>query len=148
MSYSKNDLYGSILKLVEKDCDHESLEFSFDYFLTGGDDIGLACPDNLSFDNKGNLWVATDVCGVDLGKDRYAFQGNNSLYVIPLSGANAGQAKRFASAPSGAEITGPSFSSDFKTLFFSVQHPGEFLPSTWPDGSFVPKSSVVAVNLS
>ena len=29
------------------------------------------------------------------------------------------------SAPVDAEFTGPCFSSDYKTLFLSVQHPGE-----------------------
>jgi uncharacterized protein len=147
MNKSKDDLYGSILKIEEKDSNYEALEFKYEHFLIGGEESGLACPDNLCFDNKGNLWVATDVYGIDFYKNGFAFQANNALYVIPLYGDDAGIPKRFASAPKGAEITGPSFSSDYKTLFLSIQHPGEYVDSKWPNNSAVPKSSVVAINL-
>jgi secreted PhoX family phosphatase len=142
----KDDTHGSILKFVEQDQDHEALEFSYEYFLEGGQELSITCPDNLAFDEKGNLWVATDIYGPDLHHGDYKYHGNNSLYFIPMSGPNAGQPKRFASAPLGAEITGPCFSSDFKTLFLSIQHPGEVLNSHWPDGG-MPRSSVLAINL-
>ena len=57
-----------------------------------------------------------------------------------------------ASAPRDAELTGPWFSPDGKTLFLSVQHPGEQTAdisaptSRWPfDKDGVPKPSVVAI---
>ena len=34
--------------------------------------------------------------------------------------------------PSDAEATGPAFSADMRTLFLSVQHPGEDRDSVWP----------------
>ena len=49
-----------------------------------------------------------------------------------------------------AELTGPSFTPDGKTLFLAIQHPGEESESpddpanTWPDGD-VPKPSVVTI---
>jgi secreted PhoX family phosphatase len=77
---------------------------------------------------------------------------NNSLYVIPRYGEDAGKVIRVASAPRDAEFTGPWFSPDGKTLFLSVQHPGEQTidlakpTSTWPfDEDNIPKSAVVAI---
>lgn len=144
---AKKDFHGSILKLKEKDNDYESLEYSYEYFIEGGEEASLSCPDNLCFDNKGNLWVATDIFGPDLYNGLYEYHGNNALYVIPLTGNEAGIPKRFASCPVGAEITGPCFSPDYKTLFLAIQHPGEVGESKWPNG-FEPRSSVVAINLN
>ena len=77
---------------------------------------------------------------------------NNSLFVIPRYGEDAGKVIRVASAPRDAELTGPWFAADGKTLFLSVQHPGEQTQSleaptsTWPfDADGIPKSAVVAI---
>ena len=79
--------------------------------------------------------------------------GNNGLYFIPMSGPHYGKPLQVASAPNEAEITGMSFSKDFKTLFCSIQHPGEKsksleqLTSTWPHGkNQIPRPSVVQIN--
>ncbi len=143
-NFTKGDFHGSILKITQES--HTSLDFKYQNFLMGGADIGLSAPDNLCFDNKGNLWVTTDIKGAMLNKTPYSYHGNNSLFMVPSQGELKGQALRFASAPSGAELTGPSFDRDFETLFLSVQHPGEFPnKSTWPFGE--PKSGVVSVQL-
>lgn len=140
--------YGSILRIIEDANDHESLTFRFNHFLMGSKRSKVLCPDNFAFDNRGNLWLTTDIPSLALNKDIYKFHGNNSLFVVPLKGKDAGIAKRFAAAPRGAEFTGPWFSPDFKTLFLSVQHPGEFgINSTWPHIDSTPRSSVVAINL-
>lgn len=143
----RGDLHGSIMKIQEQDLEDE--EFEYSTFLFGGRDIGLSCPDNLVFDDMDNLWVTTDIKGKYLNTPIYSHLGHNSLFVIPTKGANAGKAMRFASAPQGAELTGPSFSDDFKTLFLSVQHPGEDLSSSWPPDSRYkyPRPSVVAIKL-
>lgn len=52
--------------------------------------------------------------------------GNNWLFYIPTSGANAGEVVPFAYGPPRCEFTGPTFVSD--TLIISVQHPGEDCP--------------------
>ncbi|MEM9025077.1 MAG: alkaline phosphatase PhoX, partial [Bacteroidota bacterium] len=77
---------------------------------------------------------------------------NNSLFVIPRHGEDAGKVVRVASAPRDAELTGPWFAPDGKTLFLSVQHPGEQTSdlanptSTWPfDADNIPKPAVVAI---
>jgi secreted PhoX family phosphatase len=144
------NFYGSILKISEANNDPGSLKFTHEVFLAGGDKTGFACPDNLVFDPKGNLWFTTDVAGDAIGKGPYEGYGNNALYVFLRSGPNKGQIIRVAIAPRDAELTGPCFSPDYKTLFLSVQHPGEEstslkeLTSHWPDGG-IPKPSVITL---
>ena len=147
---TNKNFYGSILKIMENDNDPGSLTFKHDTFLTGGIEQGFACPDNMVFDPQGNLWFATDISGSDIDKGPYAGLGNNGLYVFIRSGLHQGKIIRVASAPVDAEFTGPCFSPDYKTLFLSIQHPGEYsvsedkLTSHWPDGG-TPKPCVVTL---
>ncbi len=138
---------GAILKLEEKDADPLATEFQSSVFLAGGREAGFACPDNLVFDPNGNLWIASDISSRRIGRSRYAGLGNNALFCIPLSGPGQGLPIRVASAPHGAELTGPSFAPDGRTLFLSVQHPGEGrIPSHWPGGgASTPRPCVVAI---
>lgn len=146
-----NNYYGSILKIVENDNDPGSLKFSHDTFLSGGKERGFACPDNMVFDPSGNLWFTTDMSGDAVNTGPYEGLGNNGLYVFLRTGESKGKVLRIATAPRDAEFTGPCFSPDYKTLFLSVQHPGEQsesltkLTSHWPDGG-IPKSAVVTIN--
>lgn len=147
---TKKNFYGSILKIMEDNNDPGSMTFKHDTFLAGGKENGVACPDNMVFDPKGNLWFTTDMSGGDVNKGPYEGYGNNSLFVFLRSGKHAGQVIRVANAPVDAEFTGPCFSPDYKTLFLSVQHPGEYstspdkLTSHWPDGG-TPKPCVVTM---
>ena len=145
--------YGSLLKLVEKDNDPAAQEFAASAFLAGGRKNGFACPDNLVFDARGNLWMCTDISSDNLYKPPYTSFKNNGLFHIPMSGAHAGIPVQVASAPPGAELTGPTFSPDGRTLFLSVQHPGEnsgsadALSSHWPDGgSALPRPGVICIS--
>lgn len=145
----KQNYYGSILKIMEKDNDPGALSFTHDTFLAGGKDNGVAAPDNMVFDPKGNLWFTTDMSGKDINKGAYEGFGNNSLWVFIRSGDLAGELIRVANAPVDAELTGPCFSPDYRTLFLSVQHPGEEgtrekLTSTWPDGD-IPRPVIVTI---
>lgn len=149
---SKLNFHGSILKIMERDDDPGSLKFSHEVFLTGGPDKGFSCPDNMVFDKKGNLWFTTDISGDAIETGAYQGHGNNGLFVFLRSGSHQGKIMRVANAPKDAEFTGPCFSPDYKTLFLSVQHPGEEskspteLTSNWPDGgSSIPKPSVVTL---
>lgn len=149
----RKNYFGSILKIEEKDNDPLALEFKSSTFVPGGPETGFACPDNLAFDRKGNLWMTTDVSGDKVGKGRYEPFGNNGLFYVPTAGENAGKVFRVASAPKDAEFTGPFFSPDGRTLFLSVQHPGEEtrsldnMTSHWPEGGGkMPRSSVVAIS--
>ena len=67
--------------------------------------------DNLTFDDKGNLWVLQD-------------GGKNYIWVVrPNHTQDTPNVALFASMPIGAEPTGLTFTPDFKYGFFSVQHP-------------------------
>ncbi len=149
---SKGVLFGSLLKIEEQGGDHTAMTFKASTFLAGGQKTGFACPDNICFDRRGNLWMTTDMSEKVMNKGEFAPFGNNSLFVIPTFGTYAGVPLRVASAPSDAEFTGPSFSPDGRTLFLSVQHPGggskslKALTSHWPDGGdSQPKPAVVAL---
>ena len=145
--------YGSILKLVEKDNDPSAEEFVAATFLAGGLKNGFACPDNLVFDPRGNLWMCSDIGSYELYQPPYDSFKNNGLFYIPMSGIHAGLPVQVASAPPGAELTGSTFSPDGRTLFLSVQHPGEdsdgigALISHWPEGDdALPRPSVICIS--
>jgi secreted PhoX family phosphatase len=148
---AQGNLFGSLLRIQEKDNDPLSLEFEHATFMAGGPSTGFACPDNLAFDKAGNLWMTSDMSTGKIGSDGYAPFGNNGLFFIPMSGKDAGRVIQVASAPVAAELTGPCFTPDGRTLFLSVQHPGEGshegrLLSHWPNGGEeIPRPSVVAI---
>ncbi len=148
----RGNYHGAIMRLLEKSNDPAALQFSSSEFLAGGEPGGISCPDNLTFDARGNLWVTNDVSGKNLDKAEYRRFGHNGLFYIPMRGEDAGTVYQVAAAPREAELTGPKFSPDGSTLFLSVQHPGEETKvpgkwsSHWPDGgSSKPSPAVVAI---
>ena len=151
-NFAKNNFHGSILKITEKDNKHDSEEFDFEHLISGGEETGFSCPDNLIFDKVGNLWFTSDITGSRLNKSPYEKFGNNGLFVLIRNGDQAGKIIQVASAPVEAEFTGPCFSPDWKTLFLSVQHPGERsvslrnVSSKWPKEKGGPKPAVVSIS--
>nr|WP_248783918.1 PhoX family phosphatase [Actinoalloteichus caeruleus] len=103
----------------------------------------ITSPDNLAFDDHGNLWISTDSTG--------ALGINDGLYVVPTEGERRGELKLFLTVPRGAEACGPIVTEDLVTV--CVQHPGEIDGSSaerpgsdWPDGGGAnPRPSVVGV---
>ncbi|MDW3192368.1 MAG: DUF839 domain-containing protein [Cytophagales bacterium] len=147
----EENYFGSLMRLKETD-GYDGLTFSYETYLTGGEETGFACPDNLAFDPAGNLWFTSDISGSELNLPPYDSFGNNGLFVVPRSGVNAGQVIQMASAPNDAEFTGPCFGPDGE-LFLSVQHPGEtskgiqYLTSNWPGGTgTIPKPGVIVIS--
>lgn len=173
----QND-FGHVVELIEDDSDAASIRFTWNIFLLAGDPRNptakfltdadalaagsvaredlyyagfadrskvspIACPDNLGFDPTGRLWIVTDA--------DTRLIGNNGCYVVPTSGPDRGYLRQVVSAPIGAEICGCEFTPDGRTLFLSIQHPGEGgtvdAPiSHWPDGDNLPaRSAVVAI---
>jgi uncharacterized protein len=141
--------------------DHAATECDWGFFIVAGDPSkpeqraryanppsanGWVCaPDNVAFDPKGRIWISTDG-----QEDAGGF--NDSLYAAPTSGPSRGATRCFFTGPDGAEICGPEFTPDGKTLFLSIQHPGEGStfdkPSTrWPDfrPDLPPRGSVLAI---
>jgi len=115
----------------------------------------LGSPDNLNFDNLGNLWIVTD--------GSQPTGGANGTFVVPTFGEERGKLRQFMSGPRDCEVCGCEFTPDGNTLFLAIQHPGDggdlSAPSSyWPDStleSFVsgepqanpvpPRPSLVAV---
>ncbi len=134
--------YGFVMHLTEDANDPAALKFRWTLAATGGEPaaggLGFSNPDNLLFDRKGNLWMVNDMSSDKLNKavaqrtgegkpvtDLRGLYGNNAIWWIPTRGSNAGQAFLFGTGPMECETTGPFFAQDNKTLFLSIQHPGE-----------------------
>jgi uncharacterized protein len=155
MAFTNNsehgNYYGQIIKLTESGSDWVAQDFKWEVFAVGGRQSGFSSPDNMVFDPHGNLWMVTDS---GTGEDSiYDFLGNNSMFFFPTEGPDAGKAFRFAVGPLEAEMTGPVWSPDGKTLFLSIQHPGEdsesleALTSNFAaaEGTKVPRPTLIAI---
>ncbi|OAN13841.1 transcriptional initiation protein Tat [Photobacterium jeanii] len=151
--------YGQILRWRQINDDHAHTNFAWDLYLmagnpsvhkgtlyAGSDNINndnmFNSPDGLGFDADGRLWIQTD--GKYSNKGDYAGMGNNSML---CGDPKTGEVRRFLTGPIACEITGLTFSPDYKTMFIGIQHPGEELePSHWPDGgNSTPRSSIVMI---
>jgi secreted PhoX family phosphatase len=103
----------------------------------------IQCPDNLGIDPQGRLWIVTD-------SDNKGHP-NNGCFVVPTAGPQRGLLKQLASGPNGCEVCGCEFTPDGKTLFLTIQHPGEGGSlerpiSHWPDGNGRPaRAALVAI---
>ncbi len=91
----------------------------------------LVNPDNLAFDAGGRLWIASDGAPKTAGLA-------DGLWACEVDGAHRALPRHFFRAPSGAEVCGPCFTPDNRTLFLAVQHPAAakmFVPPLhgWPD---------------
>ncbi|AFY34306.1 PhoX family phosphatase [Calothrix sp. PCC 7507] len=153
---------GGLYKIIEDSADGTGQTFRWQRLAQGGEagsvsGAGFANVDNLVFDEQANVWGVTDMStnthnGFNLGaaakpttidhtisgnvSDFTGVFGNNWLFFIPTSGANAGQVIPFAHGPVRCEMTGPTFVAD--TLIISVQHPGEDSPIN--DGTTLSRS--------
>jgi uncharacterized protein len=131
---SVGDSHGSVRRLREDRNDPEARTFTWRDYAAGGPtgspepgEQGFSAPDNLVFDEAGNLWVVTDISSSSLNQpeNAYTYHKNNAMFMIPTSGRNRGVAFRFANGPVECEMTGPYFTPDEGTLFVNIQHPGE-----------------------
>ncbi|MEX1223879.1 MAG: PhoX family phosphatase, partial [Pirellulales bacterium] len=119
----------------------------------------FACPDNCAVDPQGRLWVSTDQ-----GSNwRQASGTADGLWALETEGEQRGTGIMFFRCPVGAELCGPLFTPDGKTLFLAVQHPAadgteQWQPfgrastfgdpaTRWPDfdPGIPPRPSVVAI---
>jgi secreted PhoX family phosphatase len=150
--------HGHIIEMAEQDDDPAATRFTWSIFMLCGDPADestyfagfdksqvtpISSPDNLIFDAAGNLWIFTD------GQPS-TIRRNDAVFAVPTEGADRGHLRPFCSGVPGAETASGCFSADGETLFVSIQHPGEGGSleqpiSRWPDGSNVPRPSVVAL---
>lgn len=131
---------GRILELIPPQGDHTALQYRWDLLLQTNvkatthkhrrktdpkpDKQGLkkdwfVAPDNCAVDGQGRLWVTTDQ-GEDWGRSGSA----DGIWAVETQGRKKGAARMFFRVPVGAEMAGPAFTPDDKTMFISVQHPG------------------------
>jgi hypothetical protein len=154
--------HGHIIEMTEAGGDHTATKFHWEIFIACGDPNDPAqqafyqnqkgvswfsCPDNLTFDDQGRAWIATDGQPSTIKK-------NDAVYVVETEGPQRGMAKMFLSGLPGGEVCGPEFTPDNQTFFVAIQHPGEGKDSTFekpisrfPDykDHMPPRPSVVAV---
>jgi len=162
-----NNIFGQILELIPpgegKSADHTALEHRWDMFLVAGplDQGGqygpgisaagwTACPDNIAFDNQGRMWIASDQ-----GEAQAKFGIGDGIWACDTTGPGRATTRFFYRTPTGAEMCGPCFTPDNRTLFVAVQHPAADDPGStfdkpstrWPDFSATmpPRPSVVAI---
>jgi hypothetical protein len=86
-------------------------------------------PDGMMIDTTGLIWIQTD--GNDGNEGDFAGMGNNQMLAgDPVTG----EIRRFLTGPNGCEVTGLTWSSDRRTMFVGIQHPGDN-GNDWPDGN-------------
>jgi uncharacterized protein len=161
--------HGQVIELVPPgegaDADHAATEFGWNMLLLAGDpakegsgamygegsEAWLSSPDNVAIDPKGRLWIATDQ-GDAQAKNNIP----DGMYCCDVEGAGRAVVKFFFATPKGAEMCGPEFTPDGRTLFVAPQHPGELADfastfenpaSRWPDfqDGMPPRPSVVVI---
>ena len=150
---------GHVVELDDTVGGQRGTQFTWDIFLLCGDPEDestyfagfdkslvspIANPDNLEFDRRGDLWIATDGAPRTLGS-------NDAIHAVATEGPYRGQVKQFFSAVPGAEVASLVFDTMDSTLFASVQHPNEGgtvndeePASTFPDGG-IARPTVVAI---
>jgi len=139
----RKDKVGAIFVVEEADPTSPATSATFTFFeawhgAVGKGQFDAANPDNIAIDPSGRVFFGTD-------GNFEVNQTSDALYYLDLDRARStgkpgvtrptyGLALRLIGAPSDAELTGPAFSPDMKTIFVSIQHPGEGskLVSAWP----------------
>jgi len=153
----KKNRYGQIVRWRPEGGDHTARKFSWNLFVLAGNptvhsddrkgskNINAGnffnSPDGVAFDRNGLLWIQTD--GNYSNRRDFAGMGNNQMLI---GDPETGEIKRFMVGPKQCEVTGLTFSTDRRTVFVGIQHPGERGDSHFPDGGdSVPRSAVIAI---
>ena len=138
--------------------DHTSIDFEWDLFVMAGNPNlhkdEYAGSENVTAENMFNshggliidetglVWIQTD--GNYSNKGDFDGMGNNQIL---CADSVTGEIRRFLVGPSECEITGMTWSSDRRTIFVGIQHPGEKGNSSGPGGgNTVPRSTLIAIN--
>ncbi|MBS4047254.1 MAG: PhoX family phosphatase [Alphaproteobacteria bacterium] len=167
--------WGQVIEMIPPGGDHAAPKASWTLLVQGGNPADaktgakfhpstskngwFSCPDNAAVDPQGRLWITTDQ-----GEAWQKASGTaDGVWALETEGPNRGLGKMFFRVPVGAEMCGPCFTPDGRTLFVAVQHPatdgGEGFtqsgkgstyedPATrWPDfqPAMPPRPSVVVI---
>ncbi len=151
-----NNALGHIIEATEDGGDYSGTSFRWEVFILGGDPSDpstyfagfpkdqvspIGSPDNVTFDTRGNLWIATD-------GQRSNLKVNDAIHAVPVDGPQRGRVMQILSAVVGAEVASLVFNTDDQALFASIQHPGEGgtleqPTSVWPTGTVAIPTVVV-----
>jgi secreted PhoX family phosphatase len=161
-----SNVFGHIIRWREQGGDPAATAFDWDVFVLCGDGASadpakrgtvkgdvFGSPDGLWFDDRGVLWIQTDVSTSVLNQGDYAAMGNNQMLAADVA---TGEIRRFLTGPAGCEVTGVITTPDGRTMFVNIQHPGEPASersdparptaiSTWPDGNGRPRAATVVI---
>ena len=134
--------------------DFDGQRFQWNHLLLAGDPANtrkeakgnikgdaFSSPDTIAFDERGLLWIGSDISASSQNKGEMARLGNNALLACDLA---SGEVRRFLVGPTGCELAGATFTPDGRTMFVNIQHPGETPSersdpaqplrfSSWPD---------------
>jgi len=121
--------FGHIVQLDEQDA--SDLQFNWQIFTLAGAEQdkqstifgdGYANPDGLMIDDRGVLWVQTDISASKLNTGEFEVFGNNQMLAVdPVTG----ESRRFLTGPVGCEVTGVVMTPDLTTMWVNIQHPGD-----------------------
>lgn len=162
-----HNVMGHIIRWVE-DGDFDGTTMRWDHLLLAGDPANtraeargnvhgdaFACPDGLTIDARGVLWIQTDAHSAQMHQGEFAGVGNNQMLACD---PRTGEVRRFLSGPHHCEIAGVALTPDGRTMFVNIQHPGEATSyrsdpanpgrySTWPDArpGARPRSATVVI---
>jgi secreted PhoX family phosphatase len=163
-----NNVFGHIVRWRETGDDAAATTFRWNVFALAGDPRSTdaakrgnvkgdayGSPDGVWFDERGILWIQTDISTSALNTGDYANIGNNMMLAADPA---TGETRRFLTGPRGCEITGVVTTPDGRSMFVSIQHPGEpgsgdnspsnpGAISTWPDGPGIgrPRSATIVI---
>lgn len=168
--------WGHIVEILPENGNHAATKAEWTILVRGGNPadgtVGaqfhadtsangwFSCPDNAAVDHRGRLWITTDQ-----GENWKKASGTaDGVWAVETEGDLRGLSKMFYRVPVGAEMCGPCFTTDDKTLFVAVQHPAtdgvdqwegfkgklssfEDPATRWPDfkPNMPPRPSVVAI---
>jgi secreted PhoX family phosphatase len=141
-----NNTMGHIIQWTEDD-DFDATTFRWKHLLLAGNPANerpetrgnirgdvFACPDGLTLDARGVLWIQTDISSDEKHRGEMQGFGNNQMLACDPA---TGEVRRFLTGPVGCEITGLALTPDGRTMFVNIQHPGEPL-SPRSDGLELP----------
>ncbi len=138
------NLFGHVIEITPPDGDHAAQQANWESLVKCGDpsvaEVGalyhpsiskngwFAAPDNCVIDHQGRLWIAADQ-----GSGWRRSGTADGIWSMETEGTWPGLSRMFFRVPVGAEMCGPLFTPDDKTLFAAVQHPGADGAKAYPD---------------
>lgn len=153
---SDNPELTAILSLSRRQVLQGALGAAAVTFLGGPKALFAQATSRMGFaDDRGIVWIQTDISTSALNTGDYANIGNNMMLAADPA---TGDIRRFLTGPRGCEVTGVVTTPDGRSMFVSIQHPGEpgsgdnsphnpAAISSWPDGPGIsrPRSATVVI---